>query len=113
MKQRKSQMQLLDEAILLLETRKKQDLEDLKTQFHQTSNSFKPINIFHQTIKDFKELPEIKTNIFEAIISISGGYLTKKLLVGKSHSFVKRALGYILQYAVTNFISKKVNSENE
>lgn len=113
MKQLKSQMQLLDEAILLLEIRRKQDFEDLKMQFSQTSNSLKPINLFHEAVKDFKELPEVKTNIFEAILSVSGGYLTKKLLVGKSHSIVKKALGYVLQYAVTNFISKKVNSEND
>lgn len=113
MKQHKSQMQLLDDAILLLEVKRRKEYNDLKTQFYKTSESFKPINIFNQTVKDFRELPEVKTNLLETILSISGGYFSKKLLLGKSNSLVKSILGYVLQYAVTNFISKKVSTEKE
>lgn len=113
MKQRNNQMQMLDDAILLLESKREKDFDDLKTQFYKTTESFKPINIFNQTVKDFRDLPEVKTNLLETILSISGGYFSKKILVGKSNSLVKKIFGYVLQYAVTNFISKKVSSENE
>lgn len=111
MKTPKTQIELLNDAILLLEARRKHEYEDLKSQFYETTETFRPINIFNQAVKDFKEGPEIKTNLFETLLSISGGYFSKKILVGKSNSIVKKVLGYVLQFAVTNFISKKVSSD--
>lgn len=111
MKKYKDQAEFLNNAILLLETRRKIEYEDLKVQFYETSENLKPINILGQAIKDFRETPEIKTNLFETLLSIAGGYFSKKLIVGKSNSLVKNLLGYVLQYSVTYFISKKVSRE--
>ncbi|WP_445958090.1 hypothetical protein [Yeosuana sp.] len=112
MKKHKNQIRLLNNAILLLEEKRKKEYEDLKIQFYETSKNFRPINIFNQAIKDFRELPEVKTNLFETLISITGGYFSKKILIGKSNSFIKNIFGYVLQYTVTNFISKKVSTDN-
>ena len=106
----KNQIVLLNNAILLLEARRKNEYEDLRIQFYESSENFRPINIIKQTIKDFREIPEVKTNLFETLISVTGGYFSKRLIIGKSNSFIKMVLGYVLQYSVTNFISKKVSS---
>ncbi|MEN3322852.1 hypothetical protein VP395_03875 [Mariniflexile soesokkakense] len=111
MKKPKNQIELLNDAIVLLEKRRKKEYEELKLQFYETSENFRPINIFNQAVKDFREVPEVKTNLFETILSITGGYFSKKIIVGKSNSLVKKILGYVLQYAVTNFISKKVSTD--
>ncbi|CAH8281674.1 hypothetical protein EV196_104134 [Mariniflexile fucanivorans] len=113
MKNSKNQAELLDDAMMLLEKKRRMQHEALRTQFYETSETFRPINIFNQTVKDFRESPEGKTNLFETILSISGGYFSKKLLIGKSNSWVKNLLGYALQYTVTNFISKKVHTDTE
>lgn len=113
MKKPKTQIELLNDAMVLLEERRRNEYEDLKSQFYKTSETFRPINIFKQAVKDFKEVPEVKTNLFETILSISGGYFSKKIILGKSNSFVKKVLGYVLQYVVTNFISKKVSTETQ
>ena len=106
----KNQIVLLNNAILLLEVRRKNEYEDLRLQFYESSENFRPINIIKQTIKDFREISEVKTNLFETLISVTGGYFSKRLIIGKSNSFIKMVLGYVLQYSVTNFISKKVSS---
>lgn len=106
----KNQIVLLNNAILLLEARRKKEYEDLRIQFYESSENFRPINIIKQTIKDFREISEVKTNLFETLISVTGGYFSKRLIIGKSNSFIKMVLGYVLQYSVTNFISKKVSS---
>ncbi len=106
----KNQMVLLNNAILLLEARRKKEYEDLRIQFYESSENFRPINIIKQTIKDFSEMSEVKTNLFETLISVTGGYFSKRLIIGKPNSFIKMVLGYVLQYSVTNFISKKVSS---
>ncbi|MFI0428222.1 hypothetical protein [Mariniflexile sp. HMF6888] len=113
MKKSKNQIESLNDAMVLLEKRRRKEYEDLKLQFYETSESFRPINIFNQAVRDFREFPEVKTNLFETILSVTGGYFSKKIIVGKSNSFIKKISGYVLQYAVTNFISKKVGADTD
>lgn len=98
----------LYDAIVSLEIKKEQEFLDLKTQLDITYESLRPINIINQTLVDLRNTPEIKHTLVESLISISGGYLSKKLLFGKSTSVFKKILGYVIQYGITNFISKKV-----
>lgn len=109
----KNNIGALNKAILLLEDRKKLEFDDLKVQFYETSENFRPINIFKQSVKDFTEIGEVRTNLFETLLSISGGYFSKKIIIGKSNSIIKNIFGYALQYTITNFIAKKVSTESE
>lgn len=106
----KNQIQSLDRMISSLENQRKNEFNDLKDQFLETGDHFRPINILNQTIKDLGESPVLKTNLFETLISVTGGYASRKMIMGKSSSFIKIILGYILQYSATNFISKRVSS---
>lgn len=106
----KDQNTQLDEAIARLETQRDLQLQELKEQLDVTFQSMKPINILNGTLQDLKEFPEIKSNTIQLITSLVGGYLSKKILIGKSKSTFKNILGYLLQYGVTHFISKKVNT---
>ncbi|MGM5469601.1 hypothetical protein ACS386_04940 [Flavobacteriaceae bacterium LMO-SS05] len=106
----KNQKQSLDKAICALEIQRKTEFVELKEQFFKTGEHFRPINILNQTIKDLGESPVLKTNLFEALISVTGGYFSRKMILGKSNSLIKNLLGYVLQYGITNFISKKVSS---
>ena len=111
MKKYKNQMDLLDSAILVLQNKRDHEFNDLKSQLHNVYESVKPINILKQTITEFKTSPDIKSNLLQTAISLGGGYLSKKVLLGNTHSLFKKILGYVLQYGVTNYISKKVDPE--
>lgn len=113
MKSHKNQIEALNNTIEFVEERRKKEYEDLRVQFYETSEKFRPINIFNQAVKDFKEIPEVRRNLFETLIGITAGYFSKKIIIGKSNSFIKNIFGYVLQYTVTNFISKKVSADNE
>ena len=113
MRKYKNNIETLNKAISFLEGRKSQEYNDLKLQFYKTSENFRPINIFNHTIKDFRSKTEIKTNLFETILSITGGYFSKKIIVGESNSVLKNIFGYVLQYTITNFIAKKVSTESD
>ena len=106
----RNQIQRLDKAINALENQRMNEFEELKDQLIKTSEHFRPINILNHSIKDLRESPVLKTNLFETIMSVTGGYISKKLIIGKSDSFIKKILGYVLQYSITNFISVKVSS---
>lgn len=108
----KDQNTALDIAISRLEIEKKEKYEDLKWQLEVTANSLKPINIIKDTVQDFQQSPDLKSSFVKGIASLTGGYLSKKLLFGKSKSTIKNILGYVLQYGMTHLISKKVNSNS-
>jgi hypothetical protein len=110
MKKNKNQTNLLDNAIFLLEKKRDTEFIALKAQLHTVYESVKPVNLLNQTLIDFNESPDIKSNILQSVISLAGGYLSKKIVFGNTHSIFKKVLGYVLQYGVTNFISKKVDS---
>lgn len=108
----KNHNERLDLAIEELERRRNLQLEDIKLQLSVTYESAKPINLLKQGFQGFKESPEIKSSLFQSVVSLAGGYLSKKLLIGKTNTIFKSILGYALQYGVTNFISKKVDSNS-
>ncbi|MFL9830898.1 hypothetical protein ABS764_08560 [Flavobacterium sp. ST-87] len=105
----KNQNTELDKAIARLEMDRDLKLEELKEQLATTYESIKPVNILRETVEDFNNAPDLKSNLLQIVVSIAGGYLSKKLLLGKSNSFFKKIAGYILQYGMTSFIAKKTN----
>lgn len=106
----KNQNTLLDETIARLEMERDLKFDELKDQMSITFQSMKPIHLLNGALEDIKEFPEVKSNIVQLVVSLAGGYLSKKLLLGKSKSPFKKILGSLLQYGITNFVSKKVNS---
>ena len=49
---------------------------------------------------------DLKGNIINNIIGMSTGYITKKLVLGSSHNPVRQILGTVLQFVITNVVTK-------
>ena len=96
----------LNDAILLLQKKQADELLLLKEQFHITYQSLKPLNLIISTFQELIQTPEIKNNILNDLIGLSTGYLTKKVLVGAKANSIKNLFGTLLQFAVTNIVSK-------
>lgn len=112
MKNKISQTQVLEERILILENKRKVIAQELKNQFNITYEELKPSRLITNTLKgtfnNIKNEPKLKGNIIELLLSLGGGYLSKKILVGKSSSTVKNLFGYAVQFLTTKLISKKI-----
>jgi deoxyhypusine synthase len=108
MRNYKYQNQILEDKILVLENKKRENLQDLKLQLETTYQELRPSRLLIRALNDIKNEPEIKTNILESILSITGGFISKKILVGKSHSIFKNLLGYVVQYFTTKIISNNI-----
>ena len=112
MKNKINQSQVLEERILVLENKQKVIVQDLKTQFDITYEELKPSRLITNTLKgtfnNIKKDPKLKGNIIELLLSLGGGYLSKKIIIGKSSSTIKNLLGYGLQFLTTKLISKKI-----
>lgn len=100
------QTSLLDQKILALTKKKDYELMDLKNQFNVVLESAKPMNLIKQSISGFSETPGKKESLLELGTSFLGGYLSKKMLFGRSNSVVKNLIGNVLQYSVSTLINK-------
>jgi len=96
----------LKEAIRLLEIKQEKEATLLKEQFRITYDSLRPINLLKDTIKGITTFPELKGNILDTVMSLAAGFLSKKIVVGKTYNPLKQVLGTFLQMGVTNIVSK-------
>lgn len=93
-------------AILRLEYQQSEDGRALKEQFHLAYNSVKPANIILNTIKDLGESSILKDNFLNTSVGLGTGYLSKMIFQGVVNSPVKKLLGSVLMYGITNFVSR-------
>lgn len=107
-----NQSQVLEERILALENKQKVLAIEMKNQFDITYQGLKPSSLITNALKgtfnNIKNEPKLKGNIIELLLSLGGGYLSKKVLVGKSNSTIKNLFGYAIQFLTTKLISKKI-----
>lgn len=107
---KQSAIDSLKESIRLLEIRQVEEGLALKVQFKETFESLKPVNLIKNAINDLASSVEIKNSLFETIVSIVTGYLTKKMMVSSKSSPLLKILGAILQFGVTSLVAKNADS---
>lgn len=96
----------LKNAIQLLEIKQAISKQLLKDQFLLTYENLKPVNILKNTLKDISTSPYLIDNILGAAMGLSTGYLSKKIIVGASGNIIRKVLGSVLQFGVTNLVAQ-------
>jgi uncharacterized Fe-S center protein len=93
----------------LLETIKSTELEreehfnDLKEHFSATYKKINFENIMSDSIRNIISKPIVTGNLINSVFSFLGGYLSKKIIIGKSTNIFKNILGSVVQYGFTSF----------
>ena len=96
----------LRDAIGFLEAERVFKAEVLKEQFRLTYESYKPVNLLKNTLKDIASSPNLVNNVIGAAIGLGTGYLSKKIVVGGSGNIFRKLLGIIVQMGVTNAVNQ-------
>lgn len=107
-----NQNELLNQKIAQLTVKHKMELEELKEQFHLVQSSLTSTNIVQEGINGFYQTVTSKENLVSTIVSIVGGYVSKKVIVGSSENPIKKVVGNVLQFLVTGYLSK-MNQRNQ
>lgn len=92
----------LEKVILLLENEVDEQEELLKGHLRMMYESFTPVNVVKDILKEAVTSEEFRSNVLTATMGISTGYFTKKLLFRKSDNPLKSLFGNILQYGVAS-----------
>ena len=98
----------LEAKITALKIEQNQDFKALKNELNNAYEELRPSKLLNRAILDIKDEKETKNNLLEVLISITGGYFSKKLLIGKSNGMFKSLMGYAVQYFFTKIISKNI-----
>jgi hypothetical protein len=97
----------LKDAIQLLEVERADKGRLLKEQFFLTYESFRPVNLLKGTLKDIASSPYLIDNILSTGIGLASGFLSKKVFIGASGNKLRKLIGYVLQFGVTNFVAQR------
>ncbi|MDX6188428.1 hypothetical protein SGQ83_03625 [Flavobacterium sp. Fl-318] len=103
----------LNQRIRLLENRQDREWCAIKEEIDEIRDNLKPLNLIRNTVEEINETVGFKSNLAQSAVSIVIGYLAKKIVVGKSDSKIKNIFGTLLQFAVTNIVSKPHESSKE
>ncbi|MGD0342594.1 MAG: hypothetical protein ABSA76_12895 [Bacteroidales bacterium] len=100
----------LKNAIQLLEAEQAENGHLLKEQFFLVIESLKPVNLLKSAIKDISSSPYLVDNIVGTAMGLATGYLSKGMFVGTSGNKIKKLIGTILQFGITNVIAQNSDS---
>lgn len=95
----------LKNAIQLLEAEQGIKGQLLKEQLYITYESLKPVNLLRHTLKEISSSPYLVDNISGTAMGLLSGFLSKKIFVGTSGNLIRKLIGSILQFGVTNAVA--------
>jgi hypothetical protein len=96
----------LKNAIQLSEVEQADKGQLLKEQFFLTYESFKPANLIANTLNDIGKSPYLIENILGAAMGLVTGFYSNKLIFNARGNKLKRLIGVVLQFGVTNLVAK-------
>ena len=96
----------LKDAIQLLEVEQEIRGQLLKEQLYSTYESLKPLNLLKHTLKEISTSPYLIDNISGSAMGLVSGFLSKKIFVGASGNMIRKLIGSVLQFAITNIVAQ-------
>jgi hypothetical protein len=96
----------LKDAIQLLEVDQGIKGQLLKEQLYITYENLKPVNLIRHTLKEISSSPYLIDNISGNAIGLLSGFLSKKMFVGSSGNLIRKFIGSVLQFGVTNIVAQ-------
>ena len=94
----------LKNAIQLLEVEQVEKGNLVKEQFFTTVETFKPANLIASALNDIKKSPYLIENILGAAAVLITGVFSNKLIFNSRGNKLKKLLGVMLQFGVTNLV---------
>jgi hypothetical protein len=96
----------LKDAIQLLEVEQKIRGQLLKEQLYVAYESLKPLNLLKHTLKEITSSPYLVDNISGTAMGLVSGFLSKKIFVGASGNLIRKLIGSVLQFGITNVVAQ-------
>lgn len=93
-------------AILQLEIRQAEQGRLLRDQFHLAYESVKPVNLAISALKDLASSSDLRENLLNTSVGLGTGYVSKLLFQSASGSPLRKLIGSVLMFGITNLVTK-------
>ena len=100
----------LKNSIRELKNQQRMNEQLLKMQLYIVFESLKPVNILKKTLREIATSPDLVDNILGTTVGLASGFLSKKVFVGFSGNILRKLVGSVLQFGVTNMVAKHSDS---
>lgn len=98
---------LLQENITVIAFKQEEDLVLLNRQLEVTFDSLKPANLIKSAIINMTSVSGLKSTLASNTVGLTTGYFSKKIVLRGTHNPVKKFLGNVLMFIITNVVAKK------
>ena len=102
----------LTKRIAELEARASHQKIELQETFGEVTESLKPMNLMKSGFRSVFT-SEHKGDILNAVIGLGSGFISRKLLLGKSTGFVGKTVGKAIQWGMAGIVSKNADKIKE
>ncbi len=102
----------LAEAIAELELKAAVQKKEIQETFAGVSENLKPLNLVKSGAR-YVFSGKYKEELLNVLIGLGTGFLSRKLLLGKSRGFVGRTLGKAVQYGMAGVVSQNADKIKE
>ena len=96
----------LKEAIKALEIKQVENEKQLRLQLLNVYENLKPIKINKNIARDVANTDSLKNDVTNTLASLVSGFISKKIIVGKSENPFLNLIGVGIQLGMTTLVSK-------
>jgi hypothetical protein len=103
---------ILSESIAALEIKASLQKKDLQESFNGFTDTLKPLNLLKSGFQSVFS-GENKEDLLNAAVGLGSGFLSKKLLLGNTKSFLGKNIGSAIQWSIAGLVSKNAEKLKE
>jgi hypothetical protein len=104
---KKPATELLKERIAALEIKQAEEGKAFREGLVATYESLKPVNLLKSSVQEFTSSPELKKTLFETIILLINGFITKAVVSSPKNALWVKLLTTLLQLGVTSALTNR------
>ncbi len=112
MKQKAKNADDLAQAIAELELKAAAQKRDIQETFEAVSENLTPLNLVKSGVQSVFS-GEHKEEIFNVLIGLGTGILSRRLILGKTNGFIGKTVGKAIQWGMTGLVSKNAEKIKE
>jgi hypothetical protein len=112
MKQKAKNADDLAQAIAELELKAAVQKRDIQETFEAVSENLTPLNLVKSGVQSVFS-GEHKEEIFNVLIGLGTGILSRRLILGKANGFIGKTVGKAIQWGMTGLVSKNAEKIKE
>jgi hypothetical protein len=112
MKKKVKNVEDLEQAIAELEIKAAAQKKDIAVTFEAVTDNLRPLNLIKSGVRSVFS-GEHKEDLYNALIGLGTGILSRKLILGKSNGFVGKTVGKAIQWGMAGLVSKNAEKIKE